>query len=210
MHYEKITDWLEQTHTVCGYVGDRLFPRFADLRILELGPFNGWWTQELLKYSQDITVIEAAAWACEDLQRKFGSSIKIIQDDFHYAVMQHGEFDACVLLGILYHSVAPVKLLEDVANFCKPRFICIDKPRGGPIKNSVTWDVESTNIPGSRQAPPRSSKIVFQLSELILDTAMQNLDYALVDEIRVSDTDLLKMPGLSFKAGMTISVYQRQ
>jgi hypothetical protein len=197
---------MQQTHVVCDYIGTRLFPILADLKILELGPCHGWWTQQLLKYSHDITVVENEKDLCVDLRAFFGNKIRVVEDDFHYAVMNLGEFDVCVMLGILYHSVSPVKLLEDVVNFCKPRFICIDKTYSS--LDSPFWSIENSNERGSRQNPDRSSSIVFCFDRKIFEIALKNLGYELVDEITIDDTELVEMPDLYFKSNMIISMYR--
>lgn len=211
MNYETILDPMHQTTAVCEYVSSRLFTVIQDQSVLELGPLGGWWTQELLKYAKDVTVIEYDDKACDNLTAMFGSRITVINDDFHYRVLDSGTFDAVVVLGTLYHSPAPVKLLEDIVKFCDPQWMIVDKTRPvSPETRSIPWDVETINRPGARQDLRRSSGVVFQPDALIIDTTLENLGYALQNEIWVDQTDLIKMPGLNFKNGRAISVFENR
>lgn len=196
-----------QQDIVCDFIAEKTFFNLQNLKTLELGPFNGWFTKRLLKYTDDLTVIEYGIGTCELLKQRFNNQIKIVEDDFHYAVVDIGRFDAVVMFGILYHSVSPFKLIEDVVNFCNPAYILLDCGIGGP-HGMLPWSIENTREPGSRQFRNRTSGIVLDPSLCSITAAMANLEYQLIDQINLTETELNQISNWTFKQGFNVLVFK--
>ena len=200
-------DHNNQVNIVCNFVAEKTFSLLKDLKTLELGPLDGWFTEQLLKYTSDVTVIELGKGVCELLSEKFNDQVKIIDDDFHYAITNVGVFDAVVMFGVLYHSVSPFKLIEDTVNFCKPKYILLDC--GGSDPNQpLLWGVEHSKQKGSRQYRNRSSGIVIDPGISSIKTAMSNLEYQLTEQIDLTETELSQIPNWDFKQGFKVLVFK--
>jgi len=128
-------------------------------KVLELGPFQGWYTQLLLNQNpKSITGIETSPGSVKDLKTKFHSEPRVeIQhaDMFDYLNADSPNFDLVVACGVIYHTPAPILLLEKIVNFANPEDIIIDAPGSKLIKRKNEWNgyLESKfGSPGYRQA----------------------------------------------------------
>jgi SAM-dependent methyltransferase len=180
----------------CRSIGDRNFPVLRDLKTLELGPQDGtWFTKHLLNYTQDVAVIELNELAADELKRLY-PVVNVIKDDFNECLRSVGEFDAVVVYGVLYHSHVPLKILEDIANYVKPKYILLENILGAKSSNTVTVEIEEPNVVGMRFSKMKSCNIVLSLGQDIYNTALINLDYIQVDEFDVNkQDDLMGTPG---------------
>ena len=94
-----------------GIIADKMFDVLDSQSVLELGPFTGWFTKQILNRTNQVTCIEYNHDACDELRNTFGDTITVIEEDFHTSVRTIGQFDAAVVYGVLYHSCAPLMIL---------------------------------------------------------------------------------------------------
>lgn len=158
----------------------------TDKTVLEIGPFDGWYTEIIQQYKpKEHTVIEANKDACDVLQ-KF-TDVKIINDDALFAIDELNEqFDVVILLGVLYHLSSPLHLLERIVNVCQPPIFIIDVPSGIHNEhNRMSIDIcdDDCNVPGSRYTSAKTNKtsgIALGLNKVITIKALNNLGYKII------------------------------
>jgi SAM-dependent methyltransferase len=166
----------DQSQENIKYIGSQIFDVLRDQSVLELGPFDGWFTKEILTYTDRVTCVELSRSACRVLCETFGNSITVVEEDFHTAMKTVGKFDAVVVFGVLYHSPGPLLVLEDIANFVKPTYILLECWSTNPTGVHVDFD-EIANTPGNRFAGAQDCGISLVLGKDILLTALSNLGY---------------------------------
>lgn len=162
------------------YIGDKFLHICKNKSVLEVGPFFGWITEEIIKHGPSaLTLIESSKYACEQLHKNetIVNNSKIIHGDVHYDLSSVGKVEVALLLGIIYHSHAPLHIFEELVNKCDPDSIIVDNP--GVVFN---WNEEKPNDPGMRftTSKQKTCDIVFTIDEKILVTAFKNLGYKLV------------------------------
>jgi SAM-dependent methyltransferase len=180
----------------CAKISDKMFPILKDLNVLELGSMGGThFTTNLFRYTSNITAIEFDLFSVHYLKRHF-PTVKVIHKDFNECLPTVGEFDAVVIYGILYHSHAPLKIIEDVANFVKPKFILLESVLGLRAKDDVSIWEETPNLPGKRYSERKTCGLVINLGQSYYDFALGNLGYEKIDEFDVAtDEYLMSTPG---------------
>ena len=180
----------------CLGISNRTFPILKDLKTLELGPQDGtWFTQHLLNYTQDVTVIELNDWMADKLKEIY-PMVNVIKDDFNECLRSVGEFDAVIVYGVLYHSHVPLKILEDIANFVKPKYILLENILGAKSSNTVTAEIEEANKAGMRFNKMKSCNIVLSFGQDVYTTAMTSLGYIQIDDFDVAlDNELTASHG---------------
>jgi hypothetical protein len=114
----------------------------------------------------------------------------------HYDFNQVGQIDVAIVMGVIYHSHAPLLMLEELVNQCNPQSILLDNP--GQILN---WHMELVNDPGMRHtvSDRKTCGIVITIDENMIVTAMKNLGYVL----QIKHT----LPKLTIKSAQ-VPVYQ--
>jgi hypothetical protein len=107
-------------------------------------------------------------------------SCKVLLGDMHCDLNQVGQVDVAVVLGVIYHSHAPLLMLEELVNQCNPQSILLDNPGSDPGQ-LLTWVKESANNPGMRHTvlDRKTCGIVITIGEELLTAAMTNLGYRL-------------------------------
>jgi SAM-dependent methyltransferase len=173
------------------------FPILRDLKTLELGPQNGsMFTQYLLEYTNNVTAIELNQVVADNLASNY-PCVNIIVDDFNECLRTIGEFEAVIVYGVLYHSHVPLKILEDIANFVKPKYILLENLMGSNSGDTIYIDYEEPNINGMRFTKlKKRCNIVLSLGQNIFNRAMTNLGYTQVDFYDVSmQSNLVQLPG---------------
>lgn len=163
------------------------FDAIRGLSTLELGSFTGeYFTPKLVEYSSSVTCIELYSDAVTTLKKNFKNNITVVQEDFHDAVKTVGEFDAVVLYGVLYHSPSPLKLIEDIANYIKPKVILLETQHE---MYTTSMADEIDNAPGMRQSKFKTCGISLIMGTDVFKKALANLGYIEKRRLQyVSDT----------------------
>ncbi|MGB4291914.1 MAG: class I SAM-dependent methyltransferase, partial [Bacteroidales bacterium] len=87
--------------------------------ILELGPAEGLMTEELIKVSKDVTVVEGSSVFSDLLRKKFaGNEILIINELFEDFILEK-KFDNIILGHVLEHVSDPKKILIKIRSNLK-------------------------------------------------------------------------------------------
>jgi 2-polyprenyl-3-methyl-5-hydroxy-6-metoxy-1,4-benzoquinol methylase len=90
-------------------------PFFVKGNLLELGSHEGNFTAKLLPYFDDITCVEASAYAVETAREKIGSQAKIFCSTFEKVKLE-GKYDNIILTHVLEHVDDPINLLRLIRN----------------------------------------------------------------------------------------------
>jgi len=95
----------------------------------------------------------------------------------HEDLDQVGKVDVALVLGVIYHSHAPLHMLEKLVNCCDPETVIIDNM--SPIFH---WVPEIANQPGMRYVVDgrKTCDLVITVSNELLLQAMTNLGYQLL------------------------------
>jgi SAM-dependent methyltransferase len=154
--------------------------------VLEIGPFDGEISKLILRHRpKHVFLLEAAEFASQQLRGMFvDKDVTVVHGDMHMDLVSIGTVDVVVALGVIYHSPAPLWLLERIVNVCQPKYLVIDNP--GNWLNILD---ETPNIPGMRYLinNDRSCNMIMTIDENILVKAIANLDYALVKRSKYPD-----------------------
>ena len=168
---------------VYNYVGATYFDICHDRTVVEIGPFDGEFTEQILLHNPKTLIsIEASLPAVVKVEKKFkaDSRVKTIYGDMHYDLNQVGPVDVAIALGVIYHSHAPLLFLEELVNQCNPEVILLDMPGSSP-----GWGIEiqreEPNISGMRftTTDRKTCNIVIQLHVETIVEAMKNLGYGI-------------------------------
>ena len=174
-----------------------MFPWIAGGSVLELGPSNGGFFTELIaSQSSHYTGVELDAEACEAFKRRW-PNLRLIEQDWTYAVRSPGRYDCVVLFGVLTHTSNPLGLLEDIAQYVKPQRILLESEPG----STVRCVQEQVNEPGQGQAQRPHSGLSIQLGIEVYRYALANLGYK----------EVAHYPGppVGFKSDCCYSVFER-
>jgi 2-polyprenyl-3-methyl-5-hydroxy-6-metoxy-1,4-benzoquinol methylase len=115
----------ERIHRVVQLVADHAGKPFKDLRILDLGAFEGAFAIELARHGAKVVMIEArkphvakARFVKEVLSL---NNLDVVQDDVRSLSSSYGSFDVVLCLGLLYHLDAPdlIPFLTAVHEVCE-------------------------------------------------------------------------------------------
>jgi hypothetical protein len=183
------------------YIDDNFLHVCRNKSVVEIGPFDGCVSERIMNHQpQQLTLIEARKQSVDRLQLNPKlKSCKVLLGDMHCDLNQVGQVDVAVVLGVIYHSHAPLLMLEELVNQCNPQSILLDNP--GQI---FKWTKELVNDPGMRHtvSDRKTCGIVITIDEDIIVTAMTNLGYRLhMKQI---------LPGtLSQKTGCPIYQFER-
>lgn len=190
---QETNPWEEEErelYHIVDLVADQMFPSVKGMRVLELGSFSGWFTAKLLDYTGNVTCLEMNKAETDQLAIKFPQAT-VINDDFHSALRKLGQFDAVVVYGVLYHSCAPLLILEDIINYSKPKLILMETFITATT-NEVSVVEEPLNEPGMRYSADRTCGFVLNVSDAVYTKSLENMGY------RVDKTWEL-LPNLDFK-----------
>lgn len=160
------------------YIDDNFLHVCRDKSVVEIGPFDGWISERIMNHQpRQLTLIEARKQSVDQLQLNPKlKSCKVLLGDMHYDLNQVGSVDVAIVMGVIYHSHAPLLMLEELVNQCNPQSILLDNP--GQI---FKWIKELVNDPGMRHtvSDRKTCGIVITIDEDIIITAMENLGYRL-------------------------------
>jgi SAM-dependent methyltransferase len=197
---KKLSTKDEQEHF--RYMQNNVFHVCENRSVLEVGPFNGHYSKVLVQNNiKNLTLIEASENACKILERinwPASKNIKIIHGDMHKDLNLAGKHDVVLLLGVLYHSHAPLHVLEETVNNCDPDYIITDD-----CKDSLNFGDEIANCPGMRYAlaDKKTCNIVSYIDQIVLKQAMHNLGYECIIKIY--------HPQSAYCAGRPINIFKR-
>ncbi len=173
------------------YTGIKHFYLCKNKTVLEVGPFDGIFTDLILKEKpKNLILLEAHQDSVEDsLMVKYQrSDVKIIYGDMHYDLSKVGKVDVAVLYGVIYHSHAPLLVFEELVNRCDPEIILLDAPGSSPDWG-ITAINEKSDERGMRQIIDRNWKrceIVTPLNEMTIIESLKNLGYECTDYNKIS------------------------
>lgn len=88
-------------------------PFFRNGSLLELGSFNGRFTQRLMPYSNDITCVEASSVAINEARQALGEGVMFFNDPFE-TVKLSNKYDNVIMTHVLEHLDDPVHVLRRV------------------------------------------------------------------------------------------------
>jgi len=174
-----------------------MFPWIAGGSVLELGPSNGGFFTELIaSQSSAYTAIELDSAACEAFRARW-PQLRLIEQDWTYAVRSPGRYDCVVLFGVLTHTSNPLGLLEDIVQYVKPQRILLESEPG----STVRCVQEELNAPGQAQTQRAHSGLSIQLGIEVYRYALHNLGYK----------EVAHYPGppAGFKSDCCYSVFER-
>lgn len=86
-------------------------------RALELGCFEGGFTELLEPYYRELTVVEASSELVDAARRRAGSSVRFVTSRFEDAGLPEGGFDAAFLIHTLEHLDDPASVLRRVGRW---------------------------------------------------------------------------------------------
>jgi hypothetical protein len=160
------------------YIDDNFLHVCRDKSVVEIGPFDGWISERIMNHQpRQLTLIEARKQSVDQLRSNPKlKSCNVLLGDMHYDMGLVGHVDVAIVMGVIYHSHAPLLLLEELVNQCNPQSILLDNP--GQI---FKWTRELVNDPGMRHtvSDRKTCGIVITIDEDIIVTAMANLGYGL-------------------------------
>jgi hypothetical protein len=160
------------------YIDDNFLNVCRNKSVVEIGPYDGWISERILNHCpQQLTLVEARKQSADMLQLNPKlKSCNVLLGDMHYDLDQVGQVDVAIALGVIYHSHAPLLMLEELVNWCNPQSILLDNP--GQI---LKWLKELANAPGMRHTVTdrKTCGIVIEIGEELLIAAMINLGYQL-------------------------------
>ena len=173
------------------YISDHFLHLCRYKSVVEIGPYDGWISEHIVSHDpRSLTLIEAREQSVENLKANPKlKSCNILLGDMHYDLDQVGSIEVAVVLGVIYHSHAPLMLLEELVNKCDPQTILLDNPA-----KVFRWTPEEVNSSGMRHVTNnrKTCGIVITMSEEMLLTAMQSLGYRLHAKHVLPDTLSLK------------------
>lgn len=153
----------------------------CDSKVLEVGPFEGWFTDLILKKDPKyVELVEANVQASDFLDNKYKnySNVNVICADIFDKLLEYKYqcFDVVVAFGVLYHWHNPFEFLEQVVNVIGPQYICLDNPSPPQVYLSG----EDHNIPGARNTVIDKKTVGLSLSvpNHYINQAMTNLGYS--------------------------------
>lgn len=86
-------------------------------RALELGCFEGGFTELLVPYYRELTVVEASSDLVEAARRRVGPAVRFVASRFEDASLPEGSFDAGFLIHTLEHVDDPTAVLRKVSRW---------------------------------------------------------------------------------------------
>ena len=156
------------------------FPMFSglrDLRVLELAPYQGRWTEQLLLSGAQVTVLEADP-VCIPVLAVRVPTAEVVCGLWEDQLADMGSFDCVVLFGILTHTANPLGLLETVVNYNQPEIILLEADDGLGVRLLK----EATNQTLQRQTDlHHNSGMVIHLGLRAIKDALANMNYLLTE-----------------------------
>ena len=160
------------------FLHQHVLPSVRNQTVLEIGCFDGYISTATAEHNPlSLILLEPAEFVLQQAAARLsGTNHLAICGDMHRDLYKVGKVDVALLLGVIYHSPAPLHVLEQLVNHCDPSHVFIDNPA-----NAFECVQETSNVPGDRHVigTYRSCGMVTHITDDILATAMQNLGYCL-------------------------------
>jgi 2-polyprenyl-3-methyl-5-hydroxy-6-metoxy-1,4-benzoquinol methylase len=117
-------------------------------RALELGCFEGGFTELLAPYYRELTVVEASSDLVEAAKRRVGASVRFVASRFEDASLPEGGFDAAFLIHTLEHIDDPASVLRKVGRWLSEKgrlFIAVPNANAASRQIAVKMGLISHN-----------------------------------------------------------------
>jgi len=163
----------------CDFIDQNFLQICRDRTVLEVGCFEGWITERILNHNpRHLVLLESHKRSVDYVVEKFPQATVIHGDMHEYAdLKQIGPVDVALVLGVIYHSHAPLYALEVLVNCCDPQAVILDN-----MNPRFEWCEEPSNEQGMRCTVNRQKtcNIVMNIDNEITIKAMNNLGYQLI------------------------------
>ena len=173
--------WGQGMDLKCDFIDHNFLSACQGRTVLEVGCFEGWITERLVTHNpKQVILLEPHKKSADFVANKFPNATVICGDMHDKAdVKQVGPVDVALILGVIYHSHAPLYALELLVNFCNPQTIILDN-----MNPSFVWIEETANEQGMRCTvnERKTCNIVINIDNEITVKAMNNLGYALIKQ----------------------------
>ena len=164
------------------YIADKHFPIVQDQQVLEIGAFDGKFSELILSHSPNkLWLLEFDNNWYTQLCKKFDSTkVTTLHGDMHKDLSKIGPVDVVIALGVIYHSHAPLYLLEEIVNVCTPKVLIIDAPGSEPGE-VIKINYEPHNDLGMRIVDKDRAccNFIINLGQETIIQAMKNIGYRL-------------------------------
>ncbi|MBY0555029.1 rRNA adenine N-6-methyltransferase family protein [bacterium] len=176
---------------------------YENQKVLELGPFMGWFSEQLNKRTLQLDLVELHPKAIEGLQELFvqeisDKKVNLFEADIHHKIYQLEpiyNFISCC--GFLYHSPHPFWVMEGMAKL-NPQYILIDNYCGD--QSVYLKDAGAINQYGMRQSRQSTVPYNLVLSKEVIMQSMKHLGYSVYAEV---DKSMYNAEHLSLPAHYT-------
>ena len=101
------------------YTAQIITPQLLNKTVLEAGCSTGLITNEILKYSKDLDVIDGAGHFIDVVKSKYGSAISNYYTSYFEEFKPTKRYDAVVLAHVLHHIESPLDLLIKIRSWLK-------------------------------------------------------------------------------------------
>lgn len=160
------------------YIDEHFLHLCKNKSVVEIGPYDGWISELIIKHQPyNLTLLEANKNSVGHLKSNPNLKLcNVLLGDMHSDLNQVGPVDVAVVLGVIYHSHAPLLVLEELVNHCDPQTVLLDNPG-----QKFYWSEEPINDPGMRHTvtDKKTCGIVITIDEAMIVTAMTHLGYRL-------------------------------
>jgi SAM-dependent methyltransferase len=191
-------DFPASTKTVRGagsdyynFIDQTYFQNFKNQRILEIAPFVGLHSKLIAnKQPKYFKCIEGDQLNLEKL-KQIPNIDEIVIDDAWLAINKEELFDIVICYGLLYHHHSSLQLIEQIVNFCKPKYLLIDCVTA---EHPLAYNAESAGSSGNRQVRNnwKQAGVNLKTPFFIINQSMFNMDYQLEQAHHMNFDDFSK------------------
>ena len=164
----------------CKFLNDNFLSLVCNNKdVLEVGCFDGWITELVVQHNpKKLTLLESNSFSADLVRKKFPKA-QVIHGDMHTDFDKVGAVDVALMLGVIYHSPAPLLVIEELVNHCRPTDVVIDN-----LSPVFQWRNELSNVPGMRftTSDMKTCNIVINIDNEIMIAAFKNLGYRLITQ----------------------------
>lgn len=173
--------WGHSIDIKCQFIDRNFLHLCQDRTVLEVGCFEGWITERVVTHNpKKLILLEPHKKSVNFVAEKFPDAT-IICGDMHEEsdLKQVGQVEVVLLLGVIYHSHAPLHALETLVNCCDPQTVILDN-----MNSRFEWVEEPINEQGMRCTvnSRKTCNIVININNELTIKAMNNLGYQLVKQ----------------------------